>query len=115
MFSSGRHRRANIRLKLENAKRPTDNRQLVKKPAILIPSPNVAEDHQTKNAMALVNSNAAVLIKDSEAKDKLCSTAIELINNESQCKMLGDNIAKLAFKESAAVIANEILKLVEQK
>ena len=88
---------------------------LVQKPCILIPSPNVAEDHQTKNAMALVNSNAAILIKDSEAKDKLCSTAIELINNESQCKMLGDNIAKLAFKESAAVIANEILKLVEQK
>ena len=88
---------------------------LVKKACILIPSPNVAEDHQTKNAMALVNINAAIFIKDSEAKDKLCSIAIELINNANQCKMLGDNIAKLAFKESAAVIANEILKLVEQK
>jgi len=88
---------------------------LVQKPSILIPSPNVAEDHQTKNAMALVNINAAIFIKDSEVKDKLCSIAIELINNANQCKMLGDNIAKLAFKESAAVIANEILKLVEQK
>ena len=88
---------------------------LVKKAAILVPSPNVAEDHQTKNAMALVTHNAAILVKDSESKEKLCKTAIELLNNEAQRNKLKENITKMGFKDSANVIANEVLRLVNSK
>ena len=86
---------------------------LVKKPAILIPSPNVAEDHQTKNAMALFNHKAAVILKDAEAKEKLKSVTIDLMNDEMQRNKLQENIARLAFKDSASVIANEILRLIK--
>lgn len=86
---------------------------LVRKPAILIPSPNVAEDHQTKNAMALVTHSAAILIKDNEAKQKLSSVIIDLMKNEEQRTKLQENIARMAFKDSAIVIANEILRLVK--
>lgn len=85
---------------------------LVKKPCILVPSPNVAEDHQTKNAMALVTYNAAVLIKDVEAREKLCAEAIALMNNPEQCDKLSASIAKLALNDSANVIANEVLSLI---
>jgi UDP-N-acetylglucosamine--N-acetylmuramyl-(pentapeptide) pyrophosphoryl-undecaprenol N-acetylglucosamine transferase len=88
---------------------------LVKKPCILIPSPNVAEDHQTKNAMALVTYNAALIIKDVEAREKLCELAIALINNEEQCFKLSENIGKLAFQDSANVIANEVFSLINRK
>ncbi|MEI6753946.1 MAG: undecaprenyldiphospho-muramoylpentapeptide beta-N-acetylglucosaminyltransferase [Paludibacter sp.] len=85
---------------------------LLAKPVILVPSPNVAEDHQTQNALALVRKNAAVMIKDVDAKDTLIDKALELINNEEELKILSDNILKLAEKDSADRIANEILKLV---
>ncbi|MGZ4054712.1 MAG: undecaprenyldiphospho-muramoylpentapeptide beta-N-acetylglucosaminyltransferase [Bacteroidia bacterium] len=88
---------------------------LVKKPCILIPSPNVAEDHQTKNAMALVTHNAAIIIKDVEAREKLCSETLALINDPAQCFKLSENIGRLAFKDSANVIANEILSLINKK
>ena len=88
---------------------------LVKKPCILIPSPNVAEDHQTKNAMALVTYNAAVLIKDTEARVKLCDEALKLMDDAEQCHKLSENIARLAFHDSANVIANEILSLINVK
>lgn len=88
---------------------------LVKKPCILIPSPNVAEDHQTKNAMALVTHNAAVLIKDSEARERLCKETITLINDVEQCYKLSENIGRLAFQDSANVIANEVLSLINNK
>lgn len=88
---------------------------LVKKSCILIPSPNVAEDHQTKNAMALVTYNAALIIKDVEAREKLCELAIALINNEEQCFKLSENIGKLAFQDSANVIANEVFSLINRK
>jgi UDP-N-acetylglucosamine--N-acetylmuramyl-(pentapeptide) pyrophosphoryl-undecaprenol N-acetylglucosamine transferase len=88
---------------------------LVKKPCILIPSPNVAEDHQTKNAMALVTYNAAVLIKDVDAREQLCNEALRLINDPEQCHKLSENIARLAFKDSANVIANEVLSLINNK
>lgn len=88
---------------------------LVKKPCILIPSPNVAEDHQTKNAMALVTYNAALLIKDIEAKEKLKETVLNLMQDETQCIKLSENIGRLAFKDSATVIANEILSLINTK
>lgn len=88
---------------------------LVKKPAILVPSPNVAEDHQTKNAMSLVTHSAAILIKDNEAKDRLGKMVVELINNEVQKNKLKENITKMGFKDSANVIANEVLKLMNNK
>ena len=88
---------------------------LVKKASILVPSPNVAEDHQTKNAMALVNHQAALLVKDVEAKISLVSQAIALLANDELKKKLENNIAKLAFADSALVIANEILNLINTK
>lgn len=88
---------------------------LVKKPTILIPSPNVAEDHQTKNAMALVTYNAAIIIKDVDAREKLKGEAIALIRNEDALKKLSDNIGKLALPDSASVIANEVLSLINSK
>ncbi len=84
----------------------------VKKPAIFIPLPTAAEDHQTKNAMALVNKNAAVLITDYEARKKLGNEIIDLINNKNQLLRLKRNIGEMAFTNSADIIADEILKLV---
>jgi UDP-N-acetylglucosamine--N-acetylmuramyl-(pentapeptide) pyrophosphoryl-undecaprenol N-acetylglucosamine transferase len=84
---------------------------LLGKPAILVPSPNVAEDHQTHNAMALVNKNAAVLVRDAEAREKLVSTALELIQNDKQLRQLSSNVLKLAQKDSAKRIAEEVIKL----
>ena len=85
---------------------------LLAKPVILVPSPNVAEDHQTQNALALVRKDAAVMIKDVDAKEQLVDKALELINNETELKKLSNNILKLAEKDSADRIANEILKLI---
>ena len=85
---------------------------IVGKPVVLVPSPNVAEDHQTKNALALVNKDAALMVKDSEANDQLVSTTISLINNEEKIKTLSNNIKTLAIKDSAKIIADGILKLV---
>jgi UDP-N-acetylglucosamine--N-acetylmuramyl-(pentapeptide) pyrophosphoryl-undecaprenol N-acetylglucosamine transferase len=84
---------------------------LVAKPVILVPSPNVAEDHQSKNAMALVNRHAALLVKDSEASEKLVTTAIDLMGDENRQRQLKENIAKLALRNSAEKIAEEIYKL----
>lgn len=84
---------------------------IVQKPCVLVPLPTAAEDHQTKNAMALVNKQAALLVKDTEAIQKLVPMAFDLINNDQQCRALSDNITKLAFHNSANVIANEVLKL----
>ena len=86
---------------------------LLQKPVILVPSPNVAEDHQTKNALALVNKDAALYVKDSEAGMKLLDTAIETVGQPETLKKLSTNIAKLAFKDSANVIAAEVCKLAE--
>ena len=85
---------------------------LVAKPAILVPSPNVAEDHQTKNAMALVNKDAAILVKDSEAKEKLINAAIDLVQDTAKQEQLKKNISSLALKNSAEKIAEEIYQLV---
>lgn len=86
--------------------------QLVGKPAILMPSPNVAEDHQTHNAMALVDKNAAVIVRDSEADEKLLDTAFGLLRDENRCKELSENIRTLADRNADEAIANEILKLI---
>jgi len=84
---------------------------LLGKPAILVPSPNVAEDHQTHNAMALVNKNAAVLVKDADAADQLVPTALELINDKNRLEQLHTNVLKLAQTDSAKRIAEEVIKL----
>ena len=85
---------------------------LVKKPVILVPSPNVAEDHQTKNAMALVNEGAAYLVKDADAKDQMLGTAMMLLGDEAKQKELSNNIAKFAKPNAAKTIVEEIMKLV---
>ena len=87
---------------------------LLQKPVILVPSPNVSEDHQTKNALALVNKNAALYVKDSEANDQLLDKAIDAVNQPELLKNLSKNIAELAFTDSANVIAKEVIKLAEK-
>ncbi len=88
---------------------------VVKKPVILVPSPNVAEDHQTKNAMTLVNQNAALLVKDVEARNKLVPLVIDLINNDDAKKSLEENIGRLAIPDADEKIVKEVMKLVESK
>ncbi len=87
---------------------------IVEKPAVLVPSPNVAEDHQTKNAMALVNKNAAVLVKDAVAKETLIPEVFELINDEERCQTLIKNIAPLAKPEATASIVDELEKVARK-
>ena len=87
---------------------------LLQKPVILVPSPNVAEDHQTKNALALVNKNAALYVKDIEAKDLLLDKAIEAVKQPDLLKNLSKNITELAFTDSANIIAKEVIKLAEK-
>lgn len=84
---------------------------LLGKPSILVPSPNVAEDHQTHNAMALVNRHAAMLVRDAEAMEKLIPLAVETIQDKEKLKSLGENAGKMAFKDSARIIAEEVVKL----
>ena len=88
---------------------------LIGKPVILVPSPNVAEDHQTKNAMALVNKNAAIYVKESEAKDMLLQQAIETVQNDSKLASLSENVLKLALPHSANIIADEVIKLATNR
>lgn len=84
---------------------------LVAKPAVLVPSPNVAEDHQTHNAMALVREEAAILVKDKDASEKMISTTIDLINDTEKQKSLSQNIQKLAKPNAARDIAQAVLNL----
>jgi UDP-N-acetylglucosamine--N-acetylmuramyl-(pentapeptide) pyrophosphoryl-undecaprenol N-acetylglucosamine transferase len=86
---------------------------IIQKPVILVPSPNVAEDHQTKNAMALVKNDAAILINDRSAEDTLVAEALKLLQNADRCKLLSENIGKMAYQDSDVVIANEVLKLIK--
>jgi UDP-N-acetylglucosamine--N-acetylmuramyl-(pentapeptide) pyrophosphoryl-undecaprenol N-acetylglucosamine transferase len=87
---------------------------LLGKASILVPSPNVAEDHQTHNAMALVNKHAAVLVKDVEAREKMVQTALELIQDEKTLQELQTNILTLALPDSAKLIAQEVIKLLQK-
>ncbi|MDR2962162.1 MAG: undecaprenyldiphospho-muramoylpentapeptide beta-N-acetylglucosaminyltransferase [Bacteroidales bacterium] len=88
---------------------------IVGKPCIFVPSPNVTEDHQTHNALALVHKNAALLVKDSEAREKLCAAALELLQNETRMAELSHNIQKLAIPNAAERIVNEIFGLVQKQ
>ena len=71
----------------------------------------MAEDHQTHNAMALVNRHAAMLVRDAEAMEKLIPLAVETIQDKEKLKSLGENAGKMAFKDSARIIAEEVVKL----
>ena len=84
---------------------------LVKKPTILVPSPNVSEDHQTVNAMALVNKNAAILVRDVDAKKDLISTAFALINDELAQNDLKQNIAVLGKPNATSDIVDALEKI----
>ena len=85
---------------------------LLGKAAVLVPSPNVAEDHQTKNAMALVNKQAAVMVKDAEVVERLGEVMERLLQDDGERKSLSDHILTLAMKNSDEVIAREILKIM---
>lgn len=84
------------------------------KPTIFVPSPNVAEDHQTHNAMALVGKNAALMVRDDQAGELLIGTVDELIGDDARLAGLKENILKLGRKDASEVIAREVLKLVKQ-
>ena len=87
---------------------------LLGKPSILVPSPNVAEDHQTHNAMALVRKDAGVLVKDIDAKDQMVATALSLIHDTARLEALRANILTLALPDSAKRIAEEVMKLAQK-
>ncbi len=86
---------------------------LLRKAVILVPSPNVAEDHQTKNALALVNKRAALYVKDAEAEQTLLEKAIETVNHSALLDELSTNISQLAFADAADVIAREVCRLAD--
>ena len=87
---------------------------LIGKPVVLVPSPNVAEDHQTKNAMALVNKDAAIYVKDADAPETLLKLAIDTVKDGNKLATLSANIKKLGLKNSADVIADEVIKLARR-
>lgn len=89
--------------------------ELLGKPVILVPSPNVAEDHQTKNAMALSSRNAAILVTDADARDKLVDEVIALAKNKETQKAMSTNILKLALPDSDNKIADEVVKILNRK
>src|SRR5690606_8943107 len=88
---------------------------VVGKPVILVPSPNVAEDHQTKNAQALVDKNAALMVSDAEAPQTLVDTALNLLNDRTLCRTLETNIKQMAILDADEVIAKEVLKLATNR
>ena len=85
---------------------------LIGKPVILVPIPNVAEDHQTKNALALSSKNAAIHVKDADAPANLLELAVHTVNDDKRLKELSENVLKLALPDSAEIIAKEVIKLV---
>ena len=88
---------------------------LLGKPAILVPSPNVAEDHQTHNAMALVNKGAARLVKDADAPEHLMDEALALLGNKEELARIEKNAAALSLPDAAKIIVDEAYKLLESK
>ena len=88
---------------------------LLGKPVILVPSPNVAEDHQTKNALALVSKQAALYVKDVEAPQLLLPLALDTVNDDAKLQSLGEHILQMALPDSAEIIAKEVIQLAEGK
>jgi len=87
---------------------------LLGKPCILVPSPNVAEDHQTKNAKALSTKDAAIFVADKDAKEQLIGVALKTVADDAKLASLSENVKKLAFHDSADVIAEEVWKLARK-
>jgi UDP-N-acetylglucosamine--N-acetylmuramyl-(pentapeptide) pyrophosphoryl-undecaprenol N-acetylglucosamine transferase len=85
------------------------------KPVILVPSPNVAEDHQTKNAMALVNKNAAILVRDADARENLFETAMALLSDENKLQQLRNNILSLAITDADKRITEVAFKFLKRE
>lgn len=85
--------------------------QLLGKASLLVPSPNVAEDHQTKNAMALVNRNAALMIADKDAGHKLVDVMLSTVEDENVLAVLSDNVSKMALRDSAQLIVDKVLQI----
>jgi len=83
------------------------------KPSILVPSPNVAEDHQTHNAMALVEHDAALMVRDADAPEQLLPLAVKTVADAARLETLGRNARAMAFEDSARVIAQEVLNLAK--
>lgn len=88
--------------------------QNIGKPVILVPSPNVTEDHQTHNAMALVNKEAAIMVRDAEAKDLLMTSALELLNDQGLKQKLSTNISAMAISNAAERIVDEIVRVMNK-
>ena len=86
--------------------------QLLGKACILVPSPNVAEDHQTKNALALANRQAAIMVRDTDAGERLVDTMIRTVRDQGVLDTLATNVAKMALRDSAQHIVDEIMKLI---
>ena len=89
--------------------------QSLGKAVVLVPSPNVAEDHQRKNALALVSHNAAVMIEDAECRSKLADTVISLIGDAERRKTLSDNISRMALKDSDELIVDTIIDIINSE
>ena len=89
--------------------------ELLGKPCVLVPSPNVAEDHQTKNAMALSTRDAAVLVTDADARNNLVDTVLRLMKEPSRLSGMSENISRLALRDSDEKIADEVVKILESK
>ena len=87
---------------------------LIGKPVVLVPSPNVAEDHQTKNAMALVDKDAALYVKDADAPAEVISLAVKTVKDDARLASLSANIRKLGLPDSADVIADEVVRLARK-
>ena len=87
--------------------------QALAKPVILVPSPNVAEDHQTHNAMALASRGAAILVKDAEARDSLVNQALSLISDNQKLKEMSEKIGEMGITDSAKRIGNEVMRLLK--
>ena len=86
---------------------------LLGKAVILVPSPNVSEDHQTKNAMALVEKDAAIYVADAKAKEELVAKAIETVNDDTKIASLEENIEKMGRPNAAEEIAEEVMMLAD--
>jgi UDP-N-acetylglucosamine--N-acetylmuramyl-(pentapeptide) pyrophosphoryl-undecaprenol N-acetylglucosamine transferase len=85
---------------------------IIKKPSILVPLPTAAEDHQTQNAMSLVSRQAAILVKDAEAKARLVAEAVALVNDATRQKQLSENISRLAMPDATRIIVDRVMHLV---
>ena len=88
--------------------------QLLGKPSILVPSPNVAEDHQTKNALALANRNAAIMVRDAESVEKLGSTMLATVHDDALLASLGENVAKMALRNADERIVDCVMEIINR-